>query len=233
MPIRWIVDTEANLSLWRELSAMPLRVGGRPGMWIADLGGGNGNFARPLTANGARLLSIDVERAALKGAPARGVRPVAGSALDLPLKTGSLDGLVGRAVLHHVPDALDAALQEVRRVVKPGGLVLIQEPTNGNTLGNFARKRFPTERHDPHERPLPLDAYEGATRRHLEVLEVRPFFLLSYLTPHVVARLPPNRRRLGRAIAHALAMWDERLLAALPGLRARAAYVSILARRPS
>jgi SAM-dependent methyltransferase len=232
MPVPWIVDTDATLVLWRELSAMPLRLVDRPGGWVADLGGGNGNFIRPLTAKSARPVSVDPDREALLGAPMRGVRPVRGSALNLPIRDGSLDALAGRAVLHHVPDDLDDTMREVRRVVRPGGLVLFQEPTSGNAIANLARRWFPTERHDPDERPLPFDAYMDAVRRHFEALEATPWFLLSYLVPHVVARLPPDRRRAGRALARVLFAWDRRLLAALPGLRRRAAYVSIFARRP-
>ena len=233
MPVQWIVDDAANMILWRRLSKMPLDLVDGSRRWVADLGGGNGNFVSPLTAKGARLVSIDLDRPSLEGAPSRGVRPVQGTALRLPFKDASLDALAGRAVLHHVPDDLDEALREVRRVVKPGGYVLFQEPTSGNRLANTARRWFPTERHDPHERPLPLDAYVEAVRRRFDLVEAGPYFLLSYLMPHLVARLPPNRRHRGRRLTRTLFAWDQRLLAALPGLRGRGAYVSILARRPA
>jgi len=232
MPVRWLVDDEAVSALWRELEAMPLRLVDGPGRWVADLGGGNGNFVWALRAKGARLLTLDVELAALRTAPSD-LRTALASILRLPLRARCLDAVAGRAVLHHVPDDLDAALREAKRVLKPGGLVLFQEPTSGNPVANAARRRFPTERHDPHERPLPYDAYVVAVRRHFDVLEARPHFLLSYLMPHVVGRLPPDRRGLARALARTLAAWDRRLLAALPGLRSRAAYVSVLARVPS
>jgi hypothetical protein len=70
-----------------------------------------------------------------------------------------------------------------------------------------------------------------AVRRHLDVIEVGHHFLLSYLMPHLVGRLPPTRRTFARALTRRLFAWDRRLLAALPGLRPRAAYVSVLARR--
>ncbi len=231
MPVRWLVDDEAVSVLWRDLEEMPLRLVDVPGRWVGDLGGGNGNFVWVLRERSARLLALDVDVPALRSAP-RDVRTVAASILRLPLRTGSVDAAAGRAVLHHVPDHLDAALREAKRALKPGGLVLFQEPTSGNPIANAARRRFPTERHDPHERPLPYDAYLDAVRRHFDVLESRPHFLLSYLVPHVVGRLPPTRRRLARAIARLLAAWDRRLLAVLPGLRSRAAYISILARAP-
>jgi SAM-dependent methyltransferase len=231
MPVRWLVDDAANAALWRDLEVMPLRLVDGPGRWVADLGGGNGNFVGVLREKGARLLTLDVDVPALRSAP-RDIRTVAASILNLPLRTGSVDAAAGRAVLHHVPDDLDTALRETRRVLRPGGLVLFQEPTSGNPIANAARRRFPTERHDPHERPLAYDAYVAAVRRHFEILEARPHFLLSYLLPHLVGRLPPNRRGLPRALTRLLAAWDRRLLAALPGLRSRAAYGSILARVP-
>lgn len=230
MTVRWAVDSEANLALWRDLSAAPLRLVDGAGGWVVDLGGGNGNFASPVRAKGARVVTVDVDVPSLRQAHPE-IRAVAASLLALPLRDGSMDAVAGRAILHHVPDDLDRALAEAKRVVKPGGLVLFQEPTSGNPLANAARRRFPTERHDPHERPLPFDAYVDAVRRHFEVVEAEPSFLLSYLLPHVVARLPPNRRGTGRALARLASAWDRRLLRALPRLRRRAAYVSILARR--
>ena len=230
MPVRWLVDPETNAILWGGLSEMPLRLIDRAGAFVADLGGGNGNFASPLRVKEARVITLDPDLSSLRDA-APGIRPVAGSLLALPFRGSSVDAITGRAVLHHVPEDLDAALAEACRVVRPGSLVLFQEPTAGNRIANAARRRFPTERHDPHERPLALEAYVDACRRHFDVLETRPFFLFSYLLPHIVGRFPPNRRRFGRRLARVAFAWDERLLAALPGLHARAAYVSILARR--
>lgn len=231
MPVRWAVDPAANAALWRDLSAMPLRLTNRPGQWVADLGGGNGSFAAPVATGGARVVTIDVDPSALRQAPPI-VRALRGSLLQMPLRDASMDGVGGRAILHHVPDDLAAAVREARRIVKPGGLALFQEPTSGNPIANAARRWFPTERHDPHERPLPLAAYVEAVRREFEVLEVAPYFLLSYLMPHFVARLPPTRRDAARTLTRVLFAWDRQLLSALPGLQSRAAYVSILARRP-
>ncbi|MDQ3538468.1 MAG: class I SAM-dependent methyltransferase [Actinomycetota bacterium] len=48
---------------------------------------------------------------------------------DLPYDDGSFDLVVGHAVVHHVPD-LPAAFRELRRVLAPGGrLVIAGEPT--------------------------------------------------------------------------------------------------------
>jgi len=230
MPVRWTVDPEAAETLWRELAEMPLRLTGPNGR-VVDLGGGNGNFVAPLLEKEGSLVTIDTDRTALASANPR-IRAVCGSVLALPFRDQAFDGIAGRAVLHHVPDDLDAAIADAKRVVRPGGLLLFQEPTDGNPIANAARRRFPTERHDPHERPLPAEAYLAAVRRELEVVEVRHEFLLSYLLPHAVGRLPPDRRGFARLLTRVLFRFDRLLLAALPKLRSRAAYVSILARRP-
>ena len=230
MPVRWVVDHVAAATLWRELSELPLKVAG-PGGRVVDLGGGNGNFVGPLLRNEGWLVTVDLDRTALKSATPR-IHKVEGSLLALPFRDRAFDGAAARAVLHHVPDDLDRAIREAKRIVRPGGLLLFQEPTDGNPIANVARRRFPTERHDPHERPLPAEAYLAAVRRELEVVEVRHEFLLSYLLPHAVGRLPPDRRGFARLLTRVLFRFDRLLLAALPKLRSRAAYVSILARRP-
>src|SRR3989304_4387482 len=104
MSVGWVVGTGATGVLGRGLPGRPLRLVARPGEWVADLGGGNGNFIRPLTARGARPVSIDPDGEALRGAPVRGVRPVRGSALHLPIRGGSVDALAGRPVLRHAPE---------------------------------------------------------------------------------------------------------------------------------
>jgi len=60
------------------------------------------------------------------GADGRAV-DVRASLTDLPLADGSADLLVAYHVLEHVPDDA-AAMREVARVLKPGGLALLQVP---------------------------------------------------------------------------------------------------------
>ena len=58
-----------------------------------------------------------------------GERYEQGGAQDLPLEDGVADVVVFANSLHHVPgDLLDTALAEAARVLRPGGLLFVQEP---------------------------------------------------------------------------------------------------------
>ena len=61
----------------------------------------------------------------------RDVSVVAGSAADLPVEDASVDTLVSTLVLCSVPD-LDAAARELRRVLAPGGTLLVIEHVEGH-----------------------------------------------------------------------------------------------------
>jgi len=52
---------------------------------------------------------------------------IVASALELPLDDQSFDTVVSTEVLEHVPDPL-RALREMRRVLKPGGYVILSTP---------------------------------------------------------------------------------------------------------
>jgi SAM-dependent methyltransferase len=60
-----------------------------------------------------------------------GLTVVAGSAAQLPVEDGSIDTLVSTLVLCSVPD-LDAAARELRRVIAPGGTLLLMEHVAGH-----------------------------------------------------------------------------------------------------
>ena len=105
-----------------------------------DVGCGVGHWgvllAEQLPAD-ARVTGVDresvwVEKAAER-AEARGLagrfRYVQGAAEALPFADDSFDLVTCQTVLIHVPDA-DAALAEMIRVTRPGGIVVACEPNN-------------------------------------------------------------------------------------------------------
>jgi SAM-dependent methyltransferase len=103
------------------------------GQDVVDVGCGQGRLAREMTALGARVTGIEISEEQLAAArtadDGAGARYLVGRAEELPLADGSVDLVVFRASLHHVPIAqMLPALREARRVLRPGGHVYAAEP---------------------------------------------------------------------------------------------------------
>jgi SAM-dependent methyltransferase len=95
------------------------------GAVVVDVGGGAGYFADALRGAGARIVCVDCDAGEMSarggGMPAGGVL---GSALNLPVRTGSVDLCFSSNVLEHVPRPFTMA-QEMVRVTRPGGTIYL------------------------------------------------------------------------------------------------------------
>ncbi len=103
------------------------------GLSLVDVGCGGGGNARALAEAGATVLAVEPDP--VQAAKNRGAAPIAGVAFveagaeRLPAETGSADGVLFARSLHHVPvGAMDAALAEAARVLKPEGFLCVIEP---------------------------------------------------------------------------------------------------------
>jgi ubiquinone/menaquinone biosynthesis C-methylase UbiE len=107
-----------------------------PGETLLEVGPGTGYYTLAIAAAlGAvgRLHVLDLQREMLdhvgRRAAERGVAnvvPQQGDARRLPYEDGTFDGAFLVAVLGEIPDQ-DAALRELRRVLKPGGRLVVGE----------------------------------------------------------------------------------------------------------
>lgn len=90
-----------------------------------DLACGTGDIARAVGAGGARTIGLDITHRMLQLASTRsgGIRWITGDMINLPFRSASFDVVTTGYGLRNVPD-LDAALDEIARVLRPGGRLL-------------------------------------------------------------------------------------------------------------
>jgi demethylmenaquinone methyltransferase/2-methoxy-6-polyprenyl-1,4-benzoquinol methylase len=125
---------------WR--SVVSRLVSAQPGAAVLDIAAGTGTSSMAFTASGARCVACDFSQGMLRvgaariaarqrGAksadePARLVSFVAGDALDLPFADATFDVVTISFGLRNVANP-KTALEEMRRVTKPGGRLVICE----------------------------------------------------------------------------------------------------------
>jgi SAM-dependent methyltransferase len=106
------------------LRAVVDSLGPLSGCRILDLGCGKGRFATALCQRGASVVGLDVSAAMLD--QATGIERVRASARRLPFVPASFDGVIAVEVFEHLArQSLDAVCGEVRRVLRPGGTLVI------------------------------------------------------------------------------------------------------------
>ena len=141
------------------------------GAAILEIGCGRGEGGRMLRAafrpDRLFLMDLDPKMAAL--ARRRGGSVLVGDAEALPLAGACLQAVFGFGFLHHVPD-WRSALEEVARVLEPGGIYFLEEYYPAVYQNPAARLVL---RHPTHDRFHSPDLHEGLSRAGLTLLNCR------------------------------------------------------------
>lgn len=130
-------------NLWREIEIVLLKQ-----KWqkyfqgkILDLGCGEGKIAREVFCCKGRTFvtwGLDNDKEMIKKAEKSGVykQVILAGAEKILLKDGEADLVFSNSVLEHIKD-IDQVLKEIKRVLKPGGLLLATMPSHklGEYLG--------------------------------------------------------------------------------------------------
>jgi ubiquinone/menaquinone biosynthesis C-methylase UbiE len=120
---------------WRRAYRAPGRTAEQCGLLptdtVLELGCGSGLFTRELAARCARLIASDLSSQYLdqtreRTEGARNVEYLCADALHLPLPSAGVDVVVLISMLTEIPQPVEALL-ECRRVLRPGGRIVVSE----------------------------------------------------------------------------------------------------------
>lgn len=111
----------SKTDVMREAASLPVR--GR----LLDAGGGTGRVASAIRDLVDEVIVADVSFGMLKEAPLSALKPVCGGSESLPFAEESFERVIMVDALHHVINHADTA-REMFRVLKPGGVLVIEEP---------------------------------------------------------------------------------------------------------
>ena len=119
---RWSRYDRMSRHLWPAAQDVVAALPDRPGL-LVDVGTGHGSVGSLAAAAGWRVTGVDVSSDQARAAKGNGVTTAIGDAQHLPVRTGTADVLASNFGLIFAPDTA-AALQEARRCLKPGGVLV-------------------------------------------------------------------------------------------------------------
>lgn len=164
------------------------------GSRILDVGVGTGR----LLANFPELdrFGVDISLGYLRRLKGSNIEVCVGNVEDLPYTTAAFDAIVCTDVLEHVLD-LYAAVKELRRLLKSGGLLIIRVPYKEN-LALYVRKDYPYK--FAHIRNFDEYSLEILFTRVLDLNLLETRFDVAMLPANLRVRLPRGRTLLTKLL---------------------------------
>jgi O-antigen chain-terminating methyltransferase len=151
---------------------------------VIDIGCGRGELLEMLGEDGFQAIGVDLNDTQLEAARRHGAAVVQGDGFDYlrSLKANSVLAVTGIHIVEHIPfPDLVRLMQEVARVLKPGGVAVFETPNPRNLIVGATTFHF-----DPtHIRPLPPEVLqillETVGFAHVETRPLHPSDTLEYM----------------------------------------------------
>ena len=163
----------------------------RDGLAI-DAGCGDGKWPVFLTRRGYRVIALDIAHEGVRRARVAepGLMALQGDVRRTPLRDGAVDAVISLGVVEHDEAGPRAALAEARRILKPGGTLVLAVPFNnlwrrciGNHVMSWVTRR---RRADGHS--LGFNEYRFSQR------ELRAYLREAGFEPLAAYRTTSSRR---------------------------------------
>lgn len=217
----------AAIRIIRRVQLLRERLAPAHGATVLEIGCGVGNLSRELARSlpACQLVACDISEAATRAAhraePSGNLRYLVADCSELPVRTRSVDFVVGRSILHHVPN-LSNVLVELNRVLAPGGKLFFSEPNPRNPhtklVSHFGFLRR-LDQWSEDELPIPATQLRAVLEREAAFIgiSVYPYDFVHPATPLWLAK------RIDR--------YND-FLCSLPGLRHLAGSLIVTAEKP-
>jgi len=185
------------------------------GKRVLEYGCAKGERSFELAPIAARVDGIDISDVAIDmaadRAKAQAVENVCftvGDAHDTPYDDNTFDVVFGSGIIHHLDT--ERSLQEINRILKPGGVAIFKEPLGCNVAINMYRMVTPAARTDDEHPLMPVD-YRISRR----VFGKAQWTFYGLLT---LGAVPFRSLPIG-GLALKVAAACDRVIALVPGLR--------------
>lgn len=208
---------------------------------VLEAGCGVGILLDALAKRFQQVIGLDISAEMLAAVNTRnGGRHllITGDGEALPVRSSACDAVVWRGSLHHMP-SVSGALEEVARVLKPGGYLLLCETCNDSLMLRALRQAYLAfytrvsdniEKNHPSFRSPELLCL--IQRAGLAIRKVQRFGYLAYPLGSMPEYIPLMRYvPFNVALTRFLIRLDH-LAARTPGVRSQAWAITILAQKP-
>jgi ubiquinone/menaquinone biosynthesis C-methylase UbiE len=155
-------------SPWYEL--VREKIGNVMGLRVLEVACGRGGFVRELARRGARATGCDFSLSALQVAQRKlptdresAAGLVHGDAQRLPFADAAFDIVISCETIEHLPD-VQTAVDEMHRVTRPGGKLLLTSPNYANFTGLY--ELYARVRHRGLQKDQPFDRRQWFPQIH-------------------------------------------------------------------